>query len=543
MTKHVFKNVKLLATYSECYQRFPKSEKEIQDSFKKLPFLQTCFFLSRMSALSNEKLEEEEEFIKSIYFSELLKYNPDIEDTSKIYFRKSLMDNQLFTQRGILQMYKYLFAHGDYLNRQTISEVDFFRKIVAIALRINDTLSSFNNEKEIIADVFTNGVFSSKDSFKDALARTHYVYTVISQDKEQYYSKDFLDISSDFNKKYGYSIKDYIAAWFCLILYFDKNNRIDWANNAEYYKSTKFYPALKKILSEEAQDIHMYKEFCENSITKTKVWDSSEFISKPFIFINENKDFIPVSVYLMKKEFFNRLFYKVRDVYPKKDTRFLSFFGKPYEKYAQNLLEESINHVLDYQYSKSFRYGPKRCNESPDIMLRFNDRLLVIEVKSFRLSYNTVFNSTVTTVEEDIEKLVIEPLFQATQRVKEMYEHEVEFVANVKEIDFIVIGNGSIPKINSHKEMIKQRIESHFGTLSAEVKSYNYFNINEFEYFCRLLERRKPFFRALERYSGDTELFENFFNFLKHNSYSLKRPKILDKLFNTAIEDIKKTYF
>ncbi|MCY9409622.1 hypothetical protein MOF52_16665, partial [Bacillus inaquosorum] len=193
-------------------------------------------------------------------------------------------------------MYKYLFAHGDYLNSQTISKVDFFRKIVAIALRINDTLSSFNNEKEIIADIFTNGVFSSKDSFKDALARTHYVYTVISQDKEYYYTKDFLDIGSDFKKKYGYSIKDYIAAWFSLILYFDKNTRIDWANNAEYYKSTKFYPTIKKILSEEAQDIHMYKRFCENSITKTKVWDSSDFISKPFIFINENKDFIPVSV-------------------------------------------------------------------------------------------------------------------------------------------------------------------------------------------------------------------------------------------------------
>lgn len=57
------------------------------------------------------------------------------------------------------------------------------------------------------------------------------------------------------------------------------------------------------------------------------------------------------------------------------------------------------------------------------------------------------------------------------------------------------------------------------------------------------MEKNKPVFKVLERYSTNGELFENFVNFLKHNSYKVKRPKKLNELYKLTMEEIRDNLF
>lgn len=455
-------------------------------------------------------------------------------------FEKKLKECVVFSPQTVLHFWKFLFAYGDPEYNENMSLGNFNSMMVFLSMVVNDELGP-KDESEIISEVFSNGVFSSSNHIGVALARTNYIYTTLAGNKENYNEKDFLNINQDFADKYGYTINDYISVWFGFIGGFlDPLKNTTWSKKIEFFSKTNLYPVVQKILKEEGQTIIEAKEFSTCSLSKT--WDFSSFISKPFLLLN-NKEFLPLSMYLIKKEFFDRFFYKVRDVYPKDDERFLSFFGKPFEIYAQNLLEESISPKLKYKCVKSFKYGEKGNKDSPDIMLRLGNRLIVIEVKSLRLSFRTVFESTNKSVEKDINRLIIKPLKQASSRVKEMFDFDMQFLDGVDELDFIILGNGNIPKIKGHNTFIKNEVDPHLSKLPAKVKSYNYFSIEEFECFCSLTEKKKPVFKVLEGYFYETELFENFKKFLKRNSYRLIKPKKLDNLYKETAASVKKNLF
>ncbi|WIT27484.1 hypothetical protein [Bacillus phage SPbetaL6] len=531
--KTLLRNVKILATYSDCFRVKQKTEEEIQKLFKRVPFRTTCLFLSKMST---EKINEKQ--IK-LSFLNHIKQNPNQKAALKS-FEKTLMEYTVFSPQTILQFWKYLISYGDPEYNEEIPNITFSSMMVFLSMIINDTFGS-TSKSELTSEVFSNGIFSYNHHFGVALARTNYIYTTLASNKENFNEKDYLDINKDFYEKYGYTINEYISVWFGFITAFlDPFQKDNWPQKLMYFNKTKLYPIAQEILGEEGQTINEAKVFSTDTLNKP--WDFSSFISKPLLLLN-NQEFLPLSLYLIKKEFFYRLFYKVREIYPRDDERFLSFFGKPFEIYAQNLLEESLCPNLNYKFVKSFKYGVNGNKDSPDIMLRLGNRLIVIEVKSLRLSFRTVFESTNKFVEKDINRLIINPLKQASSRVKEMFDFGLEYVDGVDELDFIILGNGNIPKIKGHKDSIKREIEPHLSKLPVTVKSYNYLSIEEFEYFCSLTEKKKPVFKVLERYFNETELLENFKNFLNHNSYRLIKPAKLDKLYRETADTVKKNLF
>ncbi|MDU0072104.1 MULTISPECIES: hypothetical protein [Bacillus] len=530
MKKSLLKNVKTLATFSDCFEVKATTEETISSLVKRVPFFDTCIFLSKMSTD-----EMDEEVFKTVLVQTLL--------NKRIRFKEdAIIPNKLFSQQTILQFWKYLITYGNPDNDNKLNGEEFAFLIGYISLMINDTLW-LEKISELKSQVFSNGIFSSGydfDDFAAAIARTDYVYTTIAQEKSFFNKNDYMDINKDFFNKYGYSIKDYIAVWFGLITGFiNPNGNADhWSMKRDFFQKTNLYSTAKTILMEEGQKIDHYINFCKTSLKKPI--DFSGFISKPLLFINDEY-FLPISLYLIKKEFFKRLFYKVKDVYPRENNKFLSFFGLPFEVYAQNLLKESLSKKLKYKFTKDFKYGKN--NKSPDIMIRLGNRLIVIEVKSFRLSFSTVFEPDTKPVEDEIEKFVVKPLRQACKRVKEMIDLNVEFLNNVEKVDFIIVGNGVIPIMQEHKDIISRDIKEDFNNLPVNVTSYNYLSIEEFEYFCSLMEKNKPVFKVLERYLTNGELFENFLNFLKHNSYRVKRPKKLNELYKLTMEEIRDNFF
>lgn len=431
MKKSLLKNVKTLATFSDCFEIKAASEETISNLIKRIPFIDTCIFLSKMSTG-----QMNEEVFKTALITLLNKRIKIRED--------AIIPNKLFSQQTVLQFWKYLITYGKPDNNNKMEDAEFACAMGYLSLMINDTLWS-DEVSELKSQVFSNGVFSSGYDFDDfavAIARTDYVYTTIAKEKSFFNKNDYMDINKDFFDKYGYSIKDYIAVWFGLIAGFinPNGNADQWLRNSDLFQNTNLYFTAKTIIMEEGQKVDHYIKFCKSSLKKPI--DFSDFISKPLLFINDEY-FLPISLYLIKKEFFKRLFYKVKDVYPKENNKFLSFFGLPFEVYAQNLLEESLSKKLRYKFTKDFKYGKN--NKSPDIMIRLGNRLIVIEVKSFRLSFSTVFEPNTKPVEDEIKKFVIKPLRQASKRVKEMIDLNVEFLNNVEEVDFIIVGNGVIP--------------------------------------------------------------------------------------------------
>lgn len=76
----------------------------------------------------------------------------------------------------------------------------------------------------------------------------------------------------------------------------------------------------------------------------------------PFIADTTSK-YISISEVSLINAFFEKLFWLIRDCYPKDDSRAMSFFGRLFERYIQDLTENACNDP--YLFIREFSIGGK----------------------------------------------------------------------------------------------------------------------------------------------------------------------------------------
>lgn len=543
------KHIGVLATSSELFG-LKKTNEEIKELVQKLPLLSLFILLSQIStgtfnekSLKSHFIEEYRRALDKDYKNNTIP--SPISD--KVYERlllklKRLESSVAFSQQSMLNIWKWLLAFGSKENIdkfQNDTELNI-STICYLSLMTNDHL--YNGKSDFLnlyAGLFSNIVFNNREDVANEISRTFIIYAKIAQKKELYNTKEFLDINKDFHIKYGYTIKQHIATIFALIGVFMKPKVIGgkWLQNIdEIFSNTALNSIAKKIISSLTTDIFSISDWAMQKLESE--WDFQAFREKPLLMVND-KQFLPFSLKLLYEQLFKGLFHKVRHIYPLDDEKFLGFFGRPFEKYVQLLAKEAIGQTkLPYELYPDFVYGKSK--RSPDLILKLENKILAIEVKSYRLLLPSIIEADVISIKNDTNRMIIKPLKQVHDRVKELMEDRHKIFDGVTDIYLMVVTQGHFPTLKPYELKIEQELKSHF---EIKLKGYFHVDIEEFEMLSKLLERRRPIFRVLENKNKEENKHKSFKNFCFDNSLHVKRTKFIEDQYSTATEEIQSILF
>jgi hypothetical protein len=449
-----------------------------------------------------------------------------------------------------LSVCKWLLAYGDPDKFDLPADIEWTTGItVYLCVIVSDHLYERKADPEehsehTIYEVVRNAVFNASENPYLAIARTNYIYKTLGGNRDLYEPKEYVDYISRFQSENGYSIDDYLAVLFGIIAGLMRTPAdliIGWSHDADQWFSQ---TAMKNLARQIIQDqmllsIQDARSWAFDTIDAP--WDFSLFQSRPLLAVNDQVLF-PIYPRFLYDQIFHGLYHKIRHCYPATDTDFMRFFGRPFEEYVKLLVRESTqSSPLPYLVFDEFTYTTLRGEEkSPDVMIRLDDRLLAIEVKAKRLRIAGIVKGKRDTIDEDRQSMLREPLKRAHDKLFDLLKPRSEIdLTGVSKIYLMVVTMGEFPTLQPLEARLLSELQNDF---SISIEGIYHLDIEEFEYFCHLLSRRTPIFRALTNKTVN-EPFLSFRTFLHAASLPRKRPQSVIKEADQFFEVVTKLLF
>ncbi|MDA2180096.1 NERD domain-containing protein [Bacillus cereus] len=549
----MLKHTKIMATHGELFGSvLPR--RDIINLIERMPLLSSFILLSQIST-DNFREEELKGLFKEMYIDKInsalrMRGNLPNEIKRAAYgeslknFNEAIQKNVVFSPQSILQLWKWVLAFGDANKMEDFQQNPHsIYSLFYLSLLVNDYLYTGKDEvnEELYAELFSNAVFNHRENIFNTLCRTMLIYTEIAMDKSLYHQNEYLDINKDFYESFGYSIKEYISVIYALMAAFLKPKKLgeEWVHDIDVmFKDTRFRDTAKDVVSSLMTDFNSISKWAQEELDST--WNFIEFSKKPFLQVDESR-FLPFSMKLVYEQLFVNLFHKVRHCYDEADRSFLDFYGKPFEKYVQRIAEHaSSQSKLPYKFIDEFRYGKDMSKHSPDILIRLENKLLAIEVKSYRLTLPSITQADTKSIKRDTNRMIIAPIKQLHARIKELQQENHCSVDGVNEIYLMVVTQGHYPTMEFYETEIEKEI---MNSMSIPIKGYYHVDIEEFESICQVIERRRPIFRVLDNKYRIENRYQSFKTFFICNGYHLKRSRIFSEKFDQYIDEIGTLFF
>ncbi|MNB77501.1 hypothetical protein D3C75_241870 [compost metagenome] len=505
-------NIQVYSTYSDLFGRMYDTE-ELKGWLVDLPMGGLLTVLSQMNFIDRDDKRIKKQFIHFL-----------CDNTSgdvKLMTRK--LENQvLYAPQGLLSVWKWILAYGD-LSKIT-QEVEIDRGtflVVYLNLIVSDYQYIDHTEdiEKLYYDLFTNMAFNSNHDIGSSLTRAALIYDYIAKNSDFFEKNEYMDINGEFEKKYGFSILEYLAIVQGIYASFQKEkNTIDprFARGEDYFSKFKNHENIQLVLNELSMTLEEARNWALMHINEP--WNFTKFKQKPLILL-PNGYYIPISLKFLEEQAFAELFYKIRHCYGKEDIQVISFIGRCFEKYVDIISDKATNgSKLPYQYIGEFSYGR---NKSPDCMIKLGTKLLAVEAKNYRLSMNSIVSNDKDSIEADIEKMINKPFKQLHSRIKELQDRKHNTMAGVEEIYLIVVTLGSVPTIPSFEKEIQKDF---YGISELPIRCIIHMDIEEYEFLISVIGKTNS--PSLFKVMDNKRKLLDFWpmkNFLLYNSYSRKR--------------------
>lgn len=402
------------------------------------------------------------------------------------HFEGQLKDRVLYSTQGLLASAKWILAYGDFEKEERSDPQFAIISVIYICMIVSDWIGIVPKE-ELPYDLVRNAQFNHREDWAAELIRTIYICTEIARDKSLYNDEDFVDFNTDFEIHYGFSIWQYASVIFGLYAYFANDNRTINANCFTTLKDlfTKTYlnEIANKITAEMMLHLDDAKSWALASLHED--WDFTLFWQKPFLTI-DGQTAIPLFYRTIYSNFFISLKIKIERCYTgQAKKKFQTFWGKPFEQYLAQLLDASIHGKSAGSLIKEFEYTGKK---SPDALVRFGKRrLLAFEAKAMYMRKDSIFYSKIEPIQEEINRLVIDPLCQLHERLAELTPpNEWVDLKLIKDAYLFVVSMSGIPTNPPLEREILVRLKPDL-TLPI-VRGYYYLSIEDLELLCFLIE-------------------------------------------------------
>lgn len=466
-----------------------------------------------------------------------------------------LSEYVLYTPQGLLNVCKWLFAYGDFDKEEpNISVEKGIIQVLYLCIIVSDFMGNYAIEKPVKPlilpeqvlheirlkrlpyEVLRNIVFNRTEDVASAISRTLFITTNIFQNESLFAPNEFVDGNTNFERYYKYTVLDYISVLFVLFILSQNDNRIiklnNFSNIEQIFQHTSLFSTATIIARELTLPVKEAKKWALNTLNET--WDVSLLAQKPLLTF-DGTNYIPLLPRMFTQDIFIKLKIKFENSFEKgkKRRKFTDFWGRPFEKYVEWLAKEVCNGCT-CEFIPEFEYSGKR---SPDVILRLNDKIIAVEAKARYLRTESIFTNSISKVDEDINRMVIEPLKQVHDRINELRQLNKKDLQNVNEIFLVSVTMGEFPVVPKLEERIKTELDTYF---KMSVKGYAHVSIEEYELLCGLIERGENIFDIMSKYSIENRQM-GFRDFLITNGFCPGRPNIVTNIFTEKAALITET--
>lgn len=515
MERRILESSKMINTYSYIYKHRAVSKDKIIEMIEKLDVRESLAIIRMLLNDINRQY-----YYKMVYF---YKNKGEIRNTD--YF-----ENLLFSKQGLWYTAKWLLAHGNFYNTNKLSIINNTMEVLHIQLMVVDYLDS--NEINPLRYIYKNLHLNNSRNIVNDVSRAVYLYSELSEQKDLYEINEYVDINFLFNKKYGYTIKEYISMIFSLYYFHIDGNGYKIMDKKSYIKDIKNKEKLSIVIDEISHKYYEYSKWAKESLGNS--WDYEEFVKYPMIQIYEGL-YISLDEKFIVNKFFESLYYKIVDVYSdnKDRAKIITFLGRPFENYIATISEEAVkNNNIGFRFIDEFKYG-KNDEKSSDAYIILDDAMIIVEAKSTRPVRSTFISEDEEKIGEAIIKLYSKPALQANNAYECIMksDHRNKF-DNINRIYIITVSLESVPFIREVKQKSDEQLN---GKLNNKVKGYCNFNIEEFELLCTLINNDVNVIDILHSYcvSDDSN---SLINFVDQNYLNFKMDFITNNFEKFALE-------
>lgn len=434
-------------------------------------------------------------------------------------FRK---DQHIVSLQMLLLLLKKIMVYGDY---QTFSQTDYtvtdedYATILRLQLIVVDEVcQSETVEFDKGHFLYSTYHLNNRPSLAGRFLRMYYMLECLDRSADGFsydVQNEYKNYYEDFKNKYGITTTQYSSILFWeLQPYFTDECGLAhmsiWKSINSTYKKSESRETLEKALKVlSIKPVELKKWATE---TQYNQWDFSNFLAYPFFQDDEGR-YISISDYTLSNAFFEKLFWLIRECYPKNINESMAFYGRLFEKYVQELAHNMRN--SDYTFINEFLLKTGMGDvKSSDAYLQKENRLLAIEAKGFsNLSSVMAKNSD---VDRNNSKLFVCPILEADAFCTKTLQNGG--FADVTEIYIVSVTMDNIEANPFYYEKIFEEIERK--KTCTKVVGYFNFSIADYEMLMCAAEDGADVFELLKEYFSLKEL-PPFGNYLRK-----KMPKL-----------------
>jgi hypothetical protein len=230
-------------------------------------------------------------------------------------------------------------------------------------------------------------------------------------------------------------------------------------------------------------------------------YDYKLFYEKPLFMVDHW--FYPVSSKALNGYFYKGTYRKIRECFPKEDISFNNFYGRSFEYYCKQIMHFVCKkHEDKYQVIDEFKYKYKQNqHDSPDLFIKKGNKLLCIELKSYKTSLEAQTETGKEHVEKAINRIIIEPLEKTCTRIKELIEIKSPTLIAAKEIYILNVSIDPMPFFRELSNRVLNIIREK--QKEIPIKTYVHLSIEEYELFCELLSKGENVFKLLNYFTNN----------------------------------------
>ncbi len=443
----------------------------------------------------------------------------------------------------LLILLKKFIQYGNY---ETMSNTEYeiteedYKEIIRLQLVVAEELNQ-KHLQEFDKNHFLYSTYhlNYQRNVAHEFLRMYYMMERISKDINNFdtdVQKEYRDYYSAFTEKYQFTPTQYsfLLFWELSVYYSDVNGLLYntmWRDIENVYGKMKEKELINKVigvLSQQASDYLIWVSESEN-----QEWDFSKFFEFPFI-KDTKGDYISVCDVTLRNAFFEKIFWLIRDCYPKDDSRAMAFFGRLFEKYIQELTQEASKG--EYVYIEEFAYG-KNNKKSSDAYIRKANSLLVVEAKGFSVLLDCMTKNE--SVEKNNNRMFAKPIIQADACLATVIGDKPEFTG-IEDAYIISVTMDNINAVPDYYNEVHKSVEEK--KKCPKTKYYFNFNIEEYEMLMYLVEQQKDVFSLLKEYY-ENEKLKPFSNYLLAKYPKTEMTMFMETLYQEASEKMKDMLF
>lgn len=461
---------------------------------------------------------------------------------------KEMMENMMLRKNQhiislqmLLILLKKVIAYGDYeslkINDYEINDEDY-REVIMLQLLVADEVSE-KHERNMDTDHFLYATYhlNYQRNVANEFSRMYYMMECLSINSQLFddIKAEYRNYYVDFTSQYGVTPTEYSSLLFWeLQYYYSEKNALSkskcWRNIDLIYKDAKEKEKISKVIDILKIEPIKLKEWATQ--TETEEWDFISFYSFPFIFDGES-DYISISDITLINAFFEKIFWLIRDCYPKDDSRAMAFFGRLFERYIQDATKDAC--INDYIYIDEFQFQVKKNKrKSSDAYIRKGKDLLVVEAKGFSVLVDCMAKNE--KIENNNKKLFVTPILQADDCLDKSFDSKKEF-KGVEEAFIVSVTLDNINAVPNYYNDIHKEIDE-----KKKCKSVNYyfnFSIEEYEMLLYLIEQDIDIFSMLREYFSQGVL-SPFSNYIRERVPSINMTRFMEINYKAASDDMKR---